>query len=208
MILFSLSGFLFSQDTGLIDSNYYSTDTTFHRFRTRPTPVPAFTIIAASFFYILNPVIIYEDNKIGLGITKQFSIGLGYFGEDRFTLEYSKIFRENNSNIIRIGYTSDKLLRDNLYPSNLLQGTSVISRGIAYYTDFSHNGICLETGYGYSIRNHKLLIFLHLKLRYTHIFEIDKSDVVDFSFGITVGIANPFREMKIRRYYKNRSEYE
>lgn len=208
LLVFCFTGVIRSQEAVVLDTNYVSTDSLFFKFRARPTPIPAFTIIAASFFYLLNPIIIYEDNKIGLGITKQFSIGLGYFGENRFTFEFTKIFRDDYSNIVRIGFTSDKLLRENLYPSNSLQGTSVISRGIAYYTDFSHNGICLEAGYGYSIRNHKLLIFPHLKLRYTHIFENYKTDVVDFSFGVTVGLANPFRDMKIRRYYKNRSEDE
>ena len=208
LISLCLSNIVYSQDERILDTNYYSIDTTFYKYRARPTPIPAFTIIGASFFYLLNPIVIYEDNKIGLGITKQFSIGYGYFGEDRLTFEYTKIFRDDYSNIIRLGYTSDKLLRDNLYPSNSLQGTTVVSRGIAYYTDFSHNGLTLEAGFGYSIRNNKLLIYPHIKLRYTHIFESYKTDVVDFSFGITVGLANPFKDMKIRPTYEKRRDDE
>ncbi len=208
LIVFCFSGVVFSQDEGILDTTYYSIDTTFYKYRARPTPIPAFTIIASSFFYLLNPIVIYEDNKIGLGITKQFSLGFGYFGEDRLTFEFTKIFRDDYSNIIRIGYTSDKLLRDNLYPSNMLQGTTVVSRGIAYYTDFSHNGLALEAGFGYSIRNNKMLIYPHMKVRYTHIFEVGKSNIVDFSFGVMVGLANPFKEAKIRRNYERRSSDE
>lgn len=208
LIVLCFSGIVFSQDKGILDTTFYSTDTTFQKFRPGSSPIPLFTILGASFFYLLNPIIIYEDDKIGLGITKQFSVGFGYYGENRLTFEFTKIFRDNYSYIIRLGYTNDFLLNKKLVPSNNFQGTSVVPLGISYYTEFSHNGMSLETGFGYSIRNHKMLICPHLKVRYTHIFESGKSNIIDFSFGVMVGLANPFKDMKIRRNYEKRSSDE
>ncbi len=83
----------------------------------------------------------------------------------------------------------------------MLQGTSVISAGAGYYTDFNSNGIFPEITYGYSIRNHKLLFYPHIKLRHTFITDKEKPDITDLSFGIILGIANPFIDLDIRRKY-------
>jgi hypothetical protein len=161
-----------------------------------PTKILAYSL--AAFLYIFNPAFLYENNKINSGITKEISVGFGYFGEHRAAFEYSFLFREIKMNHFRLGYKYDNLLKD-ISPSNMLQTSAVFTYGISYFTDLSHHGISPEISYGYSIRNHKLLIYPHLKLRYTHIFDEYKSNILDFSFGIILGIANPFNDLRIRR---------
>ena len=151
----------------------------------------------ATFIYLLNPVVLFQNDKIGGGLTKEFSVGFGYFGEHRLSGEYSYIFRQSESSMLRFGYKYDILLKDKLKPSNLLQGTSVVSLGTSYYYDFRHHGISGDVCYGYSIRNDKFLVYPHLKLRYTEVLE--GSDIIDFSFGVMIGIANPFIDLHIRR---------
>ena len=164
-------------------------------------PTKAFVYSLATFLYLLNPDILYENNKIALGVTKEFSVGFGYFGENRIDLEYSVIFRSFDKGALRFGFVKDFLLKD-IAPSNNLQTSGSVSPGISYFTNFSDIGISFQVAYGYSIRNHKILIYPHVKARYTEIFSSTKSNIFDLSFGIMVGIANPFKDMHIRRSYK------
>lgn len=150
----------------------------------------------ASFLYLLNPIVLFQNDKIGGGLTKEVSVGFGKFGEHRFSGEYSYIFRENASSNLRFGYKYDILLKSGLKPSNMLQGTSSISLGAAYFYDFNNHGVSPELSYGYSIRNDKLLIYPHVKIRYTFIPE--GSDMADLSFGFIIGFANPFIDTHIR----------
>lgn len=155
----------------------------------------------AAVLYLINPVIQYENKKVFAGITKEFSVGWGKLGEHRTALEYSLIFGGKLRNFIRFSYKYDLLLKK-IEPSNILQGTGVITAGAGYFTDFKGTGgVFPELSYGYSIRNHKLLFYPHVKLRHTMMLKKDKPSITDFSFGIILGIANPFIEMKIRRKY-------
>ncbi len=150
--------------------------------------------------YLLNPIGEYTDRKVYLGFTKEVSVGWGKLGEHRTAFEYSMIFGGNIRNYIRFSYKYDILLTG-IEPSHMLQGTSVLSVGAGYFTDFKGNGIFPELTYGYSIRNHKLLFYPHVKLRHTFMLDEGKSDITDFSFGIILGIANPFIDVDIRRTY-------
>lgn len=151
----------------------------------------------ASFIYLFNPVALFQNDKIGGGLTKEFSVGFGYFGEHRISGEYSYIFRSGESSMLRFGYKYDILLKDKLRPSNMLQGTSAVTLGASYFYDFLHHGVSGEMCYGYSIRNDKFLAYPHLKLRYTEVFK--GSNIIDFSFGLMIGIANPFVDLNIRK---------
>jgi hypothetical protein len=113
--------------------------------------------------------------------------------------EYSLILGGNIKHYLRFSYKYDLLLKDNIKPSHMLQGTGVLSLGAGYFTDFNGKGIFPELTYGYSIRNHKLLFYPHIKLRYTYVFGKDKINKADISFGIIFGIANPFIDVNIRR---------
>lgn len=176
-------------------------DTTERPVRKSFNPFLPVSIGIATFFYLLNPVILYENDKIALGITKEISVGFGNFGEHRFAFEYSYIFRQNYDHHFRLSYKYDNFLTSGVQPSHNLQGTGILTLGAGFFHGLTYHGIFPEITYGYSIRNHKLLIYPHTKLRWTYIFEKTKSNITDFSFGIMIGFANPLTEKKIRRYY-------
>lgn len=150
----------------------------------------------ASFLYLLNPIVLFENDKIAGGLTKEISLGFGKFGEYRTTFEYSYLFRADLKSHLRAGLKYDFLLKKGIKPSNYLQGTPVVTVGVDYFTDLTHSGVSPEISYGYSIRNNKMLFYPSLKVRYTYVPK--GSNIVDFSVGIILGIANPFIDLKIR----------
>ncbi|MCI0715985.1 MAG: hypothetical protein L0Y77_06675 [Chlorobi bacterium] len=185
----SLSQFKLKQEVLLLNSTKTS------------SKVLPISIAVLSAVYLLNPIVSYQDRKIYLGITKELSIGFGKLGEHRATFEYSFIFGGNIRHHLRFSYKYDIFQKNGIQPSHMLQGTSVISIGAGYFTDFKSEGFFPELSYGYSIRNHKLLFYPHLKLRHTFMLENEKPDITDFSFGIILGIANPFIDVNISRRY-------
>lgn len=187
----SYDNFRDSVDTIPEDTNF-----TLPRGGTNPTIPVAIGVVG--FFYLLNPIVLFENDKIALGITKEISVGFGYFGEDRISFEYSYIFREDHSSHFRLGYKHDFITSD-ILPSNFLQATSVFTLGASAFTDLDGWGVSPEAAYGFSFRNDKLLIYPHVKGRYTYTFGEQRSNIIDFSFGLMIGIANPFSDLKIRR---------
>ena len=167
-----------------------------------PSVLPV-TYGIAGFLYLFNPIVLFENDKIALGVTKEISIGFGDFGQNRIAFEYSLIFRSGSSSHFRFSLKHDFLLKKDIRPSNLLQSTPVFTVGGGYFNDLSHGGIFPEISYGVSIRNNKLLLYPHIKARYTFIFgpNSEKSDIIDLSFGFMIGFANPFIDTKIRRKY-------
>ncbi len=155
-----------------------------------------FAIGIVSFLYLLNPIVLFENDKIAGGLTKEISLGFGKFGEYRTTFEYSYLFRADLKSHMRAGLKYDFLLKKGIKPSNYLQGTPVITVGADYFTDLTHSGVSPEISYGYSIRNNKLLFYPSLKVRYTYVPK--GSNIVDISVGIILGFANPFIDLKIR----------
>lgn len=151
--------------------------------------------------YLLNPMVEYTDRKVYAGLTKEVSVGFGKLGEHRTAFEYSMVFGGSIRHYIRLSYKYDILLADGIEPSHMLQGTSVVSVGAGYFTDFKGKGIFPEITYGYSIRNHRLLFYPHIKLRYTYMLTKDKPSITDLSFGVILGIANPFLDVDIKRRY-------
>lgn len=140
-----------------------------------------------------------ENDKVGFGFTKEISLGFGYFGQHRISAEYSLIFVNSLKGRLFLGFTEDILLKSSIKPSNIMQGTPVVALGSGYFTNFERSGIYGAVSYGYSIRNDKLLFYPSLKLRFTYVR--NGSDIIDFSAGIIIGIANPFIDLKIRRKY-------
>ncbi len=168
---------------------------------TSPSPFTKVSIGIGTILYLINPILLYEDRKIYAGITKELSVGFGKFGEHRAAFEYSFVFTGNVSHHIRFSYKYDLLMKDKIEPSHTLQSTSVLSLGGGYFTNFTKHGIFPELTYGYSLRNHKLLIYPHVKIRHTFMFKKGDGDITDVSFGIILGIANPFIDVKIKRDY-------
>ena len=151
------------------------------------------------FLYLLNPMILEEDG-LAVGMTKELSLGFGDLGQYRLGAEYSFIFRSQNKSQLRFSANYDILTTD-LKPSNLLQTTGALSIGGGYFYDFDSHGYFPQVAYGFSIRNHKLLIYPHVKARYTVLTKETRDNIFDLSFGIIIGFANPFIDMKIRRQY-------
>ena len=156
---------------------------------------------AGALLYFLNPIVIYENKRFYAGITKELSVGYGKLGQHRFAFEYSFIFSGNISHHVRFSYKYDLLLNDKIEPSHNLQGTGVVSLGAGFFTNFDKSGVFPELTFGYSLRNHKLLIYPHIKIRHTFMFHKIDSDITDISFGIILGLANPFNDVNIRREY-------
>ena len=169
----------------------YNTSSTF-----LPISIGVLTVL-----HLVNPILIYEDKKLYAGFTKELSVGWGKFGEHRTSFEYSLIISGALRHFIRFSYKYDFLLNQNIQPSHILQGTSVVSVGGGYFNDFTGSGVFPELTYGYSIRNHKFLFYPHIKVRHTFMLRKDKPDITDLSFGIIIGIANPFINVNIRRKY-------
>ncbi len=162
---------------------------------TESTVIPV-AVGLATFLYLFNPIVQFQNDKIAGGLTKEVSLGFGNFGQYRTSVEYTYLFRENQSSLLRAGLKYDILLKSGIKPSNTLQTTSVFTIGGGYFTDFENYGFFPEVSYGYSFRNDKILIYPSIKIRYTF---VDKgSDITDISFGIVLGIANPFMDLNIR----------
>jgi len=47
------------------------------------SPTLPLAIGLVSIFYFINPVILLENNRVSAGLTKEISLGFGYFGEYR-----------------------------------------------------------------------------------------------------------------------------
>lgn len=161
--------------------------------------ITAISIGMGTFLYLVNPILIYENKRIYAGITKEISLGFGKFGENRLAFEYSFIFGGNISHHIRFSYKYDFMLKEKIEPSHNLQGTVVVSPGTGYFTNFSKQGFFPEFTFGYSLRNHKILIYPHIKIRHTFMFKKTESNITDISFGIIFGFANPFIDVNIKR---------
>jgi hypothetical protein len=73
-----------------------------------------FSIGAGILLYLINPIIVYEDKKIYMGLTKEFSVWFGNFGEHRAALEYSFLFTGNISHHVRLSYKYDLLFKKNM----------------------------------------------------------------------------------------------
>jgi hypothetical protein len=155
-----------------------------------------------SAIYLFNPIITVQSGGANIGLTKEISLGFGYFGEYRIGAEYSLIFKGSQKNQLRLSGKYDILL-DSLVPSNMLQSSMVLSLGAGYFTDFTDSGIFPEASFGYSIRNDKFLFYPHIKARYTFVNHGSKTNFMDLSFGIMIGFANPFIDLNIRKNHPN-----
>jgi len=168
---------------------------------TSPSPFTTISVGVGAILYLINPILLYEDRKVYAGITKELSVGFGKFGEHRAAFEYSFVFTGNISHHIRFSYKYDLLFKNNIEPSHMLQTTIALSLGTGYFTNFTKHGVFPELTLGYSLRNHKILIFPHIKIRHTFMFRKEDSDITDISFGIILGFANPFIDVNIKRNY-------
>lgn len=193
-----INQFYFHSEKDTVDTEPMDTNFVLPRRGINPT-LPA-SIGILGFFYIFNPIVLLEDDKIALGVTKEVSLGFGDFGENRVSFEYSFIFRESGSSQFRLGFKRDILMSE-ILPSHQLQASTVLTLGSSAFYDLEGWGASPEIAYGFSLRNDKLLIYPHVKARYTYTFNQLKSNIIDFSFGLMIGFANPFSDLQVRRHW-------
>ncbi len=200
LIFFISNKIILSQDFNFLSGKELNSQFYLHKDKseTSNSTLPI-SIGVVSFLYLFNPIVLLENDKIAFGMTKEISVGFGYFGQNRIAFEYSYVFVNSLKSRIMIGLEHDILLKKGMKPSHFLQGTPAISLGSGYFTNFTNSGFFGETSYGYSIRNDKLLFYPSIKLRYTYV--PSGSDILDVSVGIIIGIANPFIDLKIIRKY-------
>lgn len=204
VVTFSVQSFAQSTDSSVVFLKNQNSDGVLHKtdiqnspaFKPENSTLPL-AVSLLVFLYLLNPMLLFEDGAT-VGLTKELSLGFGDFGEYRLGAEYSFLFRSENTSQLRFSGNYDFLLED-LQPSNMLQTSTVLSLGGGFFTDFDANGYFAQSTFGFSIRNDKLLIYPHAKARFTFIPNENRSHMFDLSFGIIIGFANPFMDLKIRR---------
>ncbi len=133
-------------------------------------------LITAIPLLLINPVLVFEDKKIFWGLTKEISFSTFPYG--RFSFEYSFLFRTFNKNHLRFSYNYDFIYQQ---PKEWI--AYVISLGAGYFTDTKNKGAFAQASTGFFIPTPLLIIYPYLKYRYTKIFDTDKSDIHDISFG-------------------------
>lgn len=133
----------------------------------------------------LNPMIVYENEKVNFGLTKEVSAVFPFirtknFGAiGRMGFEYSYIFRAENKNHLR-GFLNIDLP---IHSGDFIAFTTGIGGG--YFTDTRKSGIFPQISLNMFVPfGEGLGITPYFKLRHTFMFNETKSDVTDLSLGI------------------------
>ncbi|MFC2092650.1 hypothetical protein ACFLSV_02005, partial [Bacteroidota bacterium] len=133
-------------------------------------------------FWLLNPMLLYENKKIYFGLTKEISVGFLY--RFKLSLEYSYIFRDANNNHLRssLNYIIP------LSTSDFVVITTSIGAG--YFTDTKKSGFFPQGSIEFMIApTDNIVISLYSKLRHTITVGTfnpgtNKSNITDLSLGI------------------------
>lgn len=131
---------------------------------------------AAVVAWMVNPIIVYEDKHLDLGLTKEISLYIIPYL--RFAGEYSRIFRVHNKNHWRASLNAEIPLVVSDYA---IVTTSV---GGGYFTDLTHDGYFPQASFS-------VMLFpiqhvgtnIYLKTRYTFITQEEKSNIFDLTAG-------------------------
>lgn len=137
----------------------------------------------ALILFPVNPVLLIENEKFYVGITKEISLGAYPYG--RVAAEYSLIFRDTRLNHLRFSYNYDFALeaRD--------LGAVLLSVGGGYFTDFSKEGYFPQVSFGLLFPVFEnVAANPYLKLRHTFMTDANESDISDLSlgFGLYIGL--------------------
>lgn len=129
-------------------------------------------------FFPLNPILMIENEKFYVGITKEFSIGKFPYG--RLAAEYSLIFRETHVNQLRFSYNFDIPLVAGDFAALML------SAGGGYFTDFDKKGYFPQLSVGLLLPATEVITAnLYFKTRYTIMDDKSKSNIFDVTFGLS-----------------------
>lgn len=131
---------------------------------------------AAVVAWIVNPIIVYEDKHVDLGLTKEVSLYIIPYV--RFAGEYSRIFRVHNKNHWRASVNAEIPLLVSDFA--ILTG----SVGGGYFTDLTHDGYFPQASFSimlYPIEH--IGTNIYIKTRYTFITQEEKSNIFDLTAG-------------------------
>lgn len=126
----------------------------------------------------LNPILLIENEKFYVGITKEFSVGKFPFG--RAAVEYSLIFRETHVNQLRLSYNFDIPLVSGDFAAIML------SAGGGYFTDFDKKGYFPQISAALLLpASETFTANVYFKTRYTIMDDKSKSNIFDITFGLS-----------------------
>lgn len=125
----------------------------------------------------INPIVEVENSKVYFGLTKE--VVLGVVGLGHLGVEYSHLFRTDNSNQLRFSYNYDFFTK----PSDF--AAFLISVGGGYFTDFNKKGYFPQVSLGMLLAIFDYAgVVPYIKLRNTFITDKTQSNIFDFSLGL------------------------
>ena len=125
----------------------------------------------------LNPILLIENKKFYVGITKEISFG--FFPYGRIAAEYSLIFRETRVNHVRFSYDYD-------FPIEVSDFAAImITAGGGYFTDFNKFGYFPQISFAILFPlSDNIATNPYIKFRHTFMDDKNESDISDMSFGL------------------------
>lgn len=135
------------------------------------------TLELVSILFPVNPILLIENKKFYVGITKEFS--LIFYPIGRLAAEYSLIFRKTDLNQLRFSYNFDIPLETADFAAFLL------SLGGGYFTDFKKYGFFPQVSVNLMVpTSDNIAVNAYFKIRDTFVNEDMGSDIFDVSFGL------------------------
>jgi cation transport ATPase len=133
------------------------------------------SLVPFIFLWLVNPIIVYEDKHVDIGLTKEVSVYIYSFV--RMAGEYSRIFRAHNKNHLRASLNLDMPVAVGDFAA------FVYSLGGGYFTDTKHSGYFPQASFSLLLFSNHVGTNVYVKTRYTFITQKEKSNIFDFSIG-------------------------
>jgi hypothetical protein len=199
-IQYSLSQVIFNTNSNLLPKDKYqfpcSTNTGF----TKPSLMQPMNKQDADlntavylFILIINPELIYENEKVNFGLTKEVSFAFPLLGANNLTalgrvgLEYSFIFRNERNHHLRSSLNLDIPIESSEFVA------VTVGAGGGYFTDFKKNGIFPQIYLGMLIpTSNYFAVNPYIKLRHTFMLDKSQSDNTDISVGVGLTLFTMF----------------
>lgn len=142
------------------------------------------TLLTASIFWLLNPIIVIENEKFYFGLTKDVSLIFPFIKTKTMIIplkagvEYSVLFRKSQLNHMRASLELLIPVETGDFFAFLL------ATGGGYFTDFNKNGVSAQLSPGFLLPvTDSFGVNAYLKLRHTFVFK-HKGDLTDLSLGL------------------------
>jgi hypothetical protein len=145
------------------------------------------------FICVINPELIYENEKINFGLTKEVSLGFPFLRVNNFNsigrlgFEYSYIFKSERNHHLRSFLDMGIILESSEFIAISLNA------GGGYFTDFRKNGIFPQVSLNMVIpTGENVALNPYVKLRHTFMLDKTQSDNTDISAGVGFMIFSGF----------------